>query len=277
MTDKTDPNIVTLGDQAKLIASVSTDDFGKALLDYVSTAAVIRNFGTFYFADLRDPRPVLSVWSGKISDYWFRNNAADILSSPQFQAEIRQRIALAPADGVHFELWRPPEDDFRHEMYRRVGMLERIAVASRRGRSGYQSFFLRSAADGSLQPQEIERLRDVLPVAHELIGLRHRIVGSEAFQFTSGLSVSSLRERGVQAFEILSRRESEICDCIVRGLTVEGTAIELGIAGSSVRTLRQRAYRKLGINSAGELMALIINDRTNLRAVSGTSSQARTG
>ncbi len=272
MTDETNPDIVALSDQAKLIASVSTESFGRALLTYVSKVAVIRNFGTFYFADLTHPRPVLSVWSGKISDYWFRNNAADILGSPTIQAEILERIAQAPPDGVHFEWWCPPEDDFRHDMYRRAGVLERIAVASRRGRSGYQSFFLRSVTDGPLKREEVAGLKEVLPVAHELIGLRHRIVGSEAFQFTSGLSVSSLRERGVEAFAILSQRESEVCDCIVRGVSVEGTSIELGIAGSSVRTLRQRAYRKLGINSAGELMALIINDRT-----SGSSNRAGTG
>ena len=271
-----DPEILKLSDQAKLVASVSTEGFGKALLTYVSSAAAIRDFGTFYFADLAHPRPVLSVWSGKISDYWFRNNAADILGSPTIQEEILQRIAQAPPDGVHFEWWAPPEGDFRHDMYRRAGVLERIAVASRRGRSGYQSFFLRSVTDGPLKPEEITGLKDVLPVAHELIGLRHHIVGSEAFHFTSGLSVSSLRERGVEAFEVLSRRESQVCDCIVRGLSVEGTAIELGVAASSVRTLRQRAYRKLGINSAGELMALIINDRSNVRA-SGSSSQAKTG
>lgn len=276
MTDRIHPEIVTLGDQAKLVASVSTEGFGKALLAYVSRAAVIRNFGTFYFADLSHPRPVLSVWSGKISDYWFRNNAADILGSPRIQAEIQQRIAQAPPDGVHFEWWCPPEGDFRYDMYRRAGVLERIAVASRRGRSGYQSFFLRSVIDGPLTLEEVASLKQLLPVAHELIGLRHRIVGSEAFQFTSGLSVSSLRERGVGAFESLSRRESQVCDCIVRGLSVEGTAIELGLAASSVRTLRQRAYRKLGINSAGELMALIINDRSNLRA-SGSSNRAEKG
>ena len=42
------------------------------------------------------------------------------------------------------------------------------------------------------------------------------------------------------------------------GLDAEQTAHALGIAASSVATLRERAYRKLQIHGAGELFALCL-------------------
>ena len=40
-------------------------------------------------------------------------------------------------------------------------------------------------------------------------------------------------------------------------MTVEGTALDLGIAPTSVATYRKRAYQKLGITSQNEIFALL--------------------
>ncbi|MEY8838417.1 helix-turn-helix transcriptional regulator, partial [Cribrihabitans sp. XS_ASV171] len=121
-------------------------------------------------------------------------------------------------------------------------------------------FYLRGAASGWIAPEEFARLRGVLPLAHELIGLRHRIVGSEAFHYTARSSASGLRERGAGLFADLSAREAEVCDHVVRGVGVSGTALAMGISENTVRTLRRRAYRKLAIHSAAQLVALAMQD-----------------
>lgn len=54
----------------------------------------------------------------------------------------------------------------------------------------------------------------------------------------------------------LSRREREICEGILRGLTAEAIAWELGLAAGTVITYRRRAYTKLGIHSKSALFAL---------------------
>jgi DNA-binding NarL/FixJ family response regulator len=100
----------------------------------------------------------------------------------------------------------------------------------------------------------------VLPLAHELINLRHRIVGSEAYSLLPTASVSGLRARGIASFLKLTPRETDVCDCLVKGLTVKGTALHLNLAETSVRTLRQRAYRKLNIVSAYELLAMLAKE-----------------
>ena len=134
-------------------------------------------------------------------------------------------------------------------------MIERVSVASRAGRGGFVSFYLRGKQTGWLTAPEMDRLRSVLPLAHELIGLRHRLVGG------SGATATGPRDRAVEPFTSLSPREAEVCDHAIRGISVAGTALELGISENSVRTLRKRAWRKLGVGSATALAALVLSDR----------------
>ena len=54
----------------------------------------------------------------------------------------------------------------------------------------------------------------------------------------------------------LSTREKSICEAMLRGLTADAIAWELGISSSTVKTYRRRAYEKLGINSKSALFEL---------------------
>ncbi len=158
------------------------------------------------------------------------------------------------------ERWHPGKDDTRRSIFERAGVIERVALFSRDGKTGFQSFYLRSVNAGWLSDAEYDGLCRTLPLVHALIGLRQRLVGSEHFQFVAGTSASSLRERNAPGFVELSPREAEVCDCLIEGKTVAGTALDLSISEATVRTLRRRAYRKLGVGSATALMALIVND-----------------
>lgn len=62
----------------------------------------------------------------------------------------------------------------------------------------------------------------------------------------------------------LSAREHEVCALTLAGHTREGIGLRLGIAASSVATLRKRAFLKLQIHSAGELFALCLQHARDL-------------
>ncbi len=106
MNDKYSSETIMLDKVAHLVSDASKASFGKTILGHIAGAARISNFGAFYLADLAKPRPVLSVWSGRISDYWFRRNAADILGNPTMERAIVANIKAAPDTGVHVERWR---------------------------------------------------------------------------------------------------------------------------------------------------------------------------
>lgn len=241
---------------ADLVATVPTDRFGAALLAHIREAAEIANFGAFYVPDLNRPDPVLSVWSGRMSDYWFNRNARTITSHDSLRRDFADRIRRAPSEGLVIDRWHPPADDPRAPIYARDRVIERVSVASRMGRGGFVSFYLRGAQSGWLSDEDVTRLRRVLPLAHDLIGLRHRIVGAAPLLATR--TATDLRARNLGRFATLTAREAEVCDHAARGLSVAGTALELGISENSVRTLRKRAYRRLGVGSATALTAMIL-------------------
>lgn len=251
---------VAFSGTAALAAAVGSSDFSKAVLDFVGKAARFRNFGAFFFPNLRNSAPVLSVWSGSISDYWFRRNAQIILEDADHVNALRSLIRRAPDNGARIHFFLPRPGQRRFDMYARAKLHGRVSISSRTDRAGLHSFFLRSQADGAFSEAEKSRLQEVLPIAHTMIALRHRIVGSEAIQFVSGSNASSLRNRGVSSFVQLSPKEAETCDLIAQGQSAAESALALGVSVNSVRTLRQRAYRKLGVHSSREVAALVLKN-----------------
>jgi len=74
-------------------------------------SGLIANFGAYHIADLAEPQPSLSFWSGRISDYWFQRDADIILNTPETLHRIVTQIQGAPAGGAHIERWHPSEND----------------------------------------------------------------------------------------------------------------------------------------------------------------------
>lgn len=259
MSDILPPTPLPRDEIAELAAAVTQSGFAERLLAYVRNAADIANFGTFYVPDMNRPEPVLSIWAGEMSGYWFNRNAKRILAHEALMQSILQRIEAARGGGLVIERWRPAPEDPISPIYARDGVIERVTVSSYSERIGLQSFFLRGEKFGWFTDAEMERLQQVLPLAHELIGLRHRIAGATAFSRTGTGRASDLRLRNAGAFGALTEREAEVCDLALQGKSVAGTALDLGVSENTVRTLRRRAYGKLGVSSATQIATLILN------------------
>ncbi len=252
------PSIKRLTGLDRLIAIAPKEEFGGAALQFLSSISRIENFGAYHIADLARPYPALSFWSGRISDYWFRRDAELILGSKDIQSQIITQIQKAPCDGVYIDRWHPKVGSRRDAIYKRNGVLERVAVSSRDGHSGLRSFYLRSATDGWFNEDEYAALCKILPIVHGLIGLRHQIVGTARHGLGDGANATRLRENNVRGFVSLTPREAEVCDLLLDGKSIVASALQLDVTEATIRTLRQRAFRKLQVGSARELMALFI-------------------
>jgi DNA-binding CsgD family transcriptional regulator len=55
----------------------------------------------------------------------------------------------------------------------------------------------------------------------------------------------------------LTVRERKVCALALAGVSIEGSAYELGIKKSSIITYRKRAYARLGISSLNELFVIL--------------------
>jgi DNA-binding NarL/FixJ family response regulator len=59
------------------------------------------------------------------------------------------------------------------------------------------------------------------------------------------------------AFAVLTKREREVCDRMLKGWTYEGIGVDLKISPGTVKTYRDRAFDRLGIHHRNELFALM--------------------
>jgi len=87
------------------------------------------------------------------------------------------------------------------------------------------------------------------------------LVGSAACLLLScvqkHLSLITTREHSDSLLVNLPRREREVCERMLKGWTYDGIAADLGLSAATVKTYRDRAFDRLGINHRNQLFALL--------------------
>jgi DNA-binding CsgD family transcriptional regulator len=58
----------------------------------------------------------------------------------------------------------------------------------------------------------------------------------------------------------LTVREADVARCLAQGVTAKGTATALGISLKTVEAHRSTVFRKLGVGTAAEAAAVVLND-----------------
>ena len=102
---------------------------------------------------------------------------------------------------------------------------------------------------GPFAQGELEQVVALARLALPMLDVASRIAGPPG--------VGELEQRFADQRRSLTRRECEVCARAAVGMTVEATALDLGISRTSVLTYRRRAYFRLGVTSPIELRALV--------------------
>jgi DNA-binding CsgD family transcriptional regulator len=115
----------------------------------------------------------------------------------------------------------------------------------------------RSLRDRGFADDELARISLVLPVIAALLRRYWAWFGA------SKLEASPPDHRIEQIFagfgaEVLTEREREVTQLILRGHSSESIGFNLGISLGTVKTHRKNAYAKLGISSQSELLSLFL-------------------
>ncbi|MDQ2642127.1 MAG: helix-turn-helix transcriptional regulator [Pseudomonadota bacterium] len=143
---------------------------------------------------------------------------------------------------------------FRRTFFEETGIIERISVIQR-GTDGWRGLNVaRHARQGLCSDGELEAIAGLARLALPMLPL----VRGEAAP-AGRLTVPMLEERLAACHPALTLRERQVCARAAAGLSVAASAQDLGIAGTSVVTYRQRAYRRLGVASPLELCRLVAN------------------
>lgn len=139
------------------------------------------------------------------------------------------------------------QPEHRARVYEAHGMAERVSV-------------VRQEQDGSLLALNFYRHQGRRPYAdaalQSLGEVATAVVALVDKQLALRTPAPSPRARLAAGWPALTARELDVCERLLRGLSHDGVAADLGLSVTTVKTLRNRAFDRLGIHQRSQLFAL---------------------
>lgn len=249
---------------ARVVERLGAEDFGSALLAWLAPSLQAAHATAFRFDAGLQARVVLTASSGGSAVALQSAKVyagSGLYRHDQLLGELRRQHEIRDDVPAIVRLRRADIDDeaYGEQLWDRFGLVERLsAVALLDGH--WTAFNLyRDRAAGVFAARELRQFSALAPL---LMALLRRHLGA----LRPAAQPGALGRIGPEAAAALlsrlpvrlSAREREVCALTLAGHTREGIGLALGIAASSVATLRRRAYRKLQIHGAGELFALCL-------------------
>lgn len=151
--------------------------------------------------------------------------------------------------------------------FERTGLCDKLSIVSNRGDSMVCCNLYRLEASGPFDERNVADAGDLAPVLMAALWRHAAEAGKINLPSMKASADPDAAER--QALAALSQRELEVCRRLLAGASTEGVALDLGISPHTVRTLRKRLYKKLQVNSLGDLFARYLS------AMSAVSSGER--
>ncbi|UZK65071.1 helix-turn-helix transcriptional regulator [Sphingomonas sp. M1-B02] len=142
-------------------------------------------------------------------------------------------------------------DEFRRRFFDQAGIVERVSIIQRGAHAWRVINVARHRSTGIFSDGELDALLGLARLALPMLPLNRRRA------LARSPSAQHVEDRLHLLCPSLTRREQEVCARATVGMSVEATAIDLGIAKTSVMTYRKRSYQRLGITSVHELCALL--------------------
>lgn len=144
--------------------------------------------------------------------------------------------------------------EHRARVYEAHGMAERVSVVQDDVDGAlFAVNFYRHAHQRPLTDAQIAAFEELAPA---LLALARKQVALRGE--TPGPCVQALRQRLARRAPALTGRELDVCARLLRGMTQDGIAADLGLSLPTVKTYRNRAFARLGIHFRNELFALVL-------------------
>ena len=186
-----------------------------------------------------------------------------------FAAYLQQGLYRSDRSFVHvrperMSLLHSTVDDFpnplhRELVYRRNQVRERLSLARKAADGSITSMNLYAHEDHSgYTERHIAYFRKLAPLL--LTGVE-RHIQLPRLESVLPPADDSRRSRLLRLSAQLTERELDICERILRGMTYDGIAGELGLSRATVITYRNRAFERLGIHFKNQLFAMAAGNR----------------
>jgi DNA-binding CsgD family transcriptional regulator len=154
----------------------------------------------------------------------------------------------------------PPEH--RARIYEAHGMAERVSVVQRDTQVEDGVFainFYRHAHQRAFDDAQLASFGDLAPALLAFTRKHIALAGLAPQAGVPALPAAAFPRARLQALcPALTPRELDVCERLLRGMTQEGVAADLGLGLPTVKTYRNRAFNRLGIHFRSELSALLL-------------------
>lgn len=152
--------------------------------------------------------------------------------------------------------------EHRARVYEAHGVAERVSVVRAREDGLFAVNFYRHQHQRPFSDGQVADFEALAPALMALAGKHVALAGpsAEAGEPTA-LAVQRLRA----LHPALTPRELDVCARLLRGMTYDGIASDLGLSVPSVKTYRNRAFDRLGIHFRNELYALVLRPHPTLQ------------
>jgi DNA-binding CsgD family transcriptional regulator len=236
----------------RLLAAIGTDTFGSTVRD--SVLAMTAGARRIYLFEATD-REHTSL------QYFFGEpGLAELLPSYERwylpKDPVGEAFCAAPRfSNVAMQRVRPSDitsPGFRRRFFDDAGIVERISIIQRGTETWRGINIARHVSDGPCSDDELSALTGLACLVLPMLPL------NRARKHTAlPVNVAQLETRFAARYPRLTDRERQVCARAAIGMSVDATALDLGIGKTSVLTYRQRAYQRLCVTSPFELCALV--------------------
>jgi DNA-binding CsgD family transcriptional regulator len=165
------------------------------------------------------------------------------------------RVVVLQADSDQL-----PDDELRQRIFQSQDVCDRVFICGERDGRWLGLSMVRTHRRGRFNADDIGCIRAMADTWLSLIAAHERLMPPPAPEPSAALlgSVAEIEDKLRELMPSLTRRETQVCARILRGMSTPGIAIDLGLREDSVATYRKRAYRRLFIGTRFELIQRFI-------------------
>jgi len=239
---------------ARLIDTIGAVEFPDSLLQLMRSRSRVDQIVVFTFSPREgfDCPIVHGDMAGKVANTLSRSYSERYFRlDPNLERIVEQPSVL---ETFRFDLGRVPSAQYRNLFFERADLCDKFSfVFTRHGLTFYCNFY-RLTQTGNFDEHDLGVIESLAPVLASSIGQHSLLINERTGQSREG-DAHAPGSATDSLFLELSERENAVCQRIFMGLSNEAISLDLSISVHTVRTYRQRLYKKAAVSSVNELYA----------------------
>ena len=187
------------------------------------------------------------------------------LDGPYRQDPFYQLVSDNEGDGLYrLSQLAPegfPQSSYYRDYYRHTGLMDEFNyIVSLDSQTKVAICLYRTHANPMFSNDEAALLKSISPVVEAAVIRHWRDLRPELVDSDGGILQKALGQ-GISNFgrSLLTDRECEVAQLVLRGYSLKGAADKLNISPATVKLHRRNLYAKLDVNSQTELFSLFID------------------